>query len=703
MLGGKSGSRRVRALLLTCCSSVLLAIAVAIAALPAAAAAARTAAKRGAATRPHLVTGTPVALDVPENGDDPLVAYDPVSQVTFIAWSDAQAPDNGVELCVLPGGATACSGGGPVLLSVSSTQNPAITGDNTIGLGGLTVLPNGNVVVLGTPVSNSTVAWESPGDGSAFLSASQGLQNGGSFISPVSLFYTFNNAVALNNTDVALLDDYGDYFSDSPYAGPESPDPISSSNSNQGNGGLYPRKSLETSGPEIGAIPAPAPAPTGTELVVGVGDNYAGPNTTLPGCVNSAGTGYGVDVGTVNGGSKAAGTLNHSGIPGYGLLACSALAPVVASGGGAGLGVIEEEGSGISGAGTTYTVDWRPFNATATGGSFGSPVQLQDITAVSLNGGEDFDVAEDGQKGVYASWKDEKGLVLDYSPNGGVTWDGPDVINGVGSEDESQGDPTITAIGNGVGEIAYHNNLGEGDQVYVEQVSFIPPQPTTLTTSQVSGSVTGANLTVPDNTVGETDTAALAGTNAATATGSVTYSLYSDNTCSSSDLVTSSTETVAGGAVPPSSPVTNKLKAGDTYYWEASYSGDQFNAVSTSTCGSEKLTAAPVSAPSSTTTSGTTVTLTLSCPGPCTVTVTIDLPSGGGARAGETPKLVKLTSGKFSLKRRKGGKEHLHLRWSRYARKLLKHDHDKLTTLLQMSVKAGKGRFHTASSLKLRK
>jgi hypothetical protein len=378
-----------------------------------------------------------------------------------------------------------------------------------------------------------------------------------------------------------------------------------------------------------------------------------------------------VDVGTISGDSNAAGTLNHSGIPGYGLLACAALSPVVASGGGAGLGVIEQEGSGISGAGSTYAVDWRPFdvNPTATGGSFGAPVQLQDITAVSLNGGGNFDAAEDSAKGVYASWKDEQGLVLDYSPNGGATWDGPNVIKGVGSEAESQGDPTITAIGNGVGEIAYDNNLGEGDQVYVEQVSFIPPQPTSLSTSQALGSVTGANLTIPDNATGETDQATLSGTNAATATGSVTYSLYSDKSCTSSDLVTSSTATVAGTTVPASSPVTKKLKAGRTYYWQASYTGDQFN----------------------------------TCAGPCTVTITIELPAGGSARATDSKKLIKLTSGKFKLKRKKGGKERLKLSWTKYARKLLKHDHDKLATLLVLKGKSGKSSFTTDSPLKLRK
>ncbi len=226
--------------------------------------------------------------------------------------------------------------------------------------------------MIGTPVSTGSVAWESPGDGSAFLSSSHGLQNGGKFISPVSLFYTFGNAVALSNTDVGLLDDYGNFFSDSPFAGPESP-AISSPNSNPS--GQYPRKGLDTNGPEIAAEPAPAPAPAGTDIVVGVGSNNSAAQLTPTGCLNYAATGYGVSAGEVDGTSKAGGTLNGEGLPNYQLLACSAEEPVLASGGQSGIGVLEEEGSAISGAGPDWQMDYRPFIATATGGSFGLPVR----------------------------------------------------------------------------------------------------------------------------------------------------------------------------------------------------------------------------------------------------------------------------------------------------------------------------------------
>jgi len=479
MLGGKIWKLRGRAFPMAFLISTLCATIVAFTALAPAAA--------------QAGTTTPLALDGPQNGNDPLVVFDPVSATTFVAWSDPQSPDSGVEMCVLPSAASGCEGGGPVLLSVSSTANPAITGDNTISLGGLTVLPNGDVVVIGTPVETGSVAWESPADGSAFLSSGQGLQNGGDFISEVSLFYTFNNAVALGDTDVGLLDDYGDQFSDSSYAGPESPlIPTSSGNpdgynSNQGNGGLYPRKALEIDGSEIAAEPAPAPAAAGTEIVVGVGDNYAGPNTTLPGCVNSSGTGYGVSVGTINGGSNAAGTLNGEGLPGYGLLACSASNPVVASGGKDGIGVLENEGSGISGAGSTYTLDYHPFIATATGGTFGSAVLLAKMTDYA----SDLDVVDDSGTGVYALW-DEDGEHVDYSPNGGATWDAPVLVPEL-SNGANPGDPTIAGVANGQVLLAYDDNLGTGDRTYVELINAAPitvPASTTTTGSSITLTIT---------------------------------------------------------------------------------------------------------------------------------------------------------------------------------------------------------------------
>ena len=65
-----------------------------------------------------------------------------------------------------------------------------------------------------------------------------------------------------------------------------------------------------------------------------------------------------------------------------------------------------------------------------------------------------------------------------------------------------------------------------------------------------------------------TDTATLSGTNAASAGGTVTYSVYSDSACSDS-VTAGGTVTVSAGKVPASSAVS--LSTPGTYYWQASY------------------------------------------------------------------------------------------------------------------------------------
>jgi hypothetical protein len=108
-------------------------------------------------------------------------------------------------------------------------------------------------------------------------------------------------------------------------------------------------------------------------------------------------------------------------------------------------------------------------------------------------------------------------------------------------------------------------------------------QPTTLTTSLSGGGQSGASISVPTGTA-VTDTATLAGTNAATATGTVTYNVYTDSGCTTLASGGGGTaETVTAGAVPPSAPVT--LSTAGTYYWGATYSGDSSNTTSSSTCG----------------------------------------------------------------------------------------------------------------------
>jgi hypothetical protein len=73
----------------------------------------------------------------------------------------------------------------------------------------------------------------------------------------------------------------------------------------------------------------------------------------------------------------------------------------------------------------------------------------------------------------------------------------------------------------------------------------------------------------------------------ANAGGTVTYSVYTDNTCHT-PFGGAGIKNVTNGVVPDSDvPVFN---APGTFYWQAVYSGDANNSVATSTCGSEILT-----------------------------------------------------------------------------------------------------------------
>jgi hypothetical protein len=110
--------------------------------------------------------------------------------------------------------------------------------------------------------------------------------------------------------------------------------------------------------------------------------------------------------------------------------------------------------------------------------------------------------------------------------------------------------------------------------------------PTTTTTKQTGAGVSGANLTVPSGTA-VSDKATIAGAQAKTATGTVTYTLFKDKKCTA-PLVASTVPVLAG---TPSASLPVKPKTG-TYYWVASYSGDSLNGPSASKCGSEVLVAA---------------------------------------------------------------------------------------------------------------
>ncbi len=401
----------------------------------------------------------PIALDAPGNGSPPQIAFDHSTGTAYVAWSapTGQHNANGVYLCVLPARATKCKNGDQLL------TDPQYVGANELSLGGVVVLPGGEAVVLGATNgtgTDGTVSWASAPGGSGFFTSSHGLRNSGLLISPVSLFYAAGNAVPLGRSDIGLLDNYGNFFSDSPFAGPES------TKASTNPGGHYPRKALETTGSEVASEPGSA---AGSEIVVGVGDNFGDGSYKPPGCVNYAATGYGVSVGTVG----PAGTLNTKGLPAYQRLDCSAESPVVAHGGRDGIGVLEQEGNVFDGKGSTDTIDYRPFKTTATGGHFGSRVKLQNATSITLDGASGLDVTDDSATGVYGSWVTEKGLTLDFSPDGGKKWGGSVPLPALAG-DQTQADPVIAGVGKGEVLVAYDNNLHGGDQVFLEGTDALP-------------------------------------------------------------------------------------------------------------------------------------------------------------------------------------------------------------------------------------
>ena len=138
--------------------------------------------------------------------------------------------------------------------------------------------------------------------------------------------------------------------------------------------------------------------------------------------------------------------------------------------------------------------------------------------------------------------------------------------------------------------------------VTIDCSAATPKEPTSVTTTLSGGGKSGTSISVPAGTP-VTDTSTLSGTNATSATGTVTYTVYSNSACTT--VVNSATEKISSaGSLPASSPVT--LSTAGTYYWEASYSGDPTNEPSASICGAggEVATVVPATTETATSLSG---------------------------------------------------------------------------------------------------
>ena len=85
------------------------------------------------------------------------------------------------------------------------------------------------------------------------------------------------------------------------------------------------------------------------------------------------------------------------------------------------------------------------------------------------------------------------------------------------------------------------------------------------------------------------DSATLSGATTS-AGGTVTYTVYTNNTCSAG-AIDAGTKTVTNGSVADSNPIT--FNSAGTWYWQAVYSGDANNHGATSECQSEVLTVNP--------------------------------------------------------------------------------------------------------------
>jgi len=132
---------------------------------------------------------------------------------------------------------------------------------------------------------------------------------------------------------------------------------------------------------------------------------------------------------------------------------------------------------------------------------------------------------------------------------------------------------------------------GVVDCTYTNHINRQPAITTTLSADTV---VVGGTVHDSSNLTGAT----------ANAGGTVTYTVYSDSTCSTS-FANAGTKTVTNGVVPDSDAVTFN-STGD-FYWRAAYSGDSNNDPATSVCTSEHLVVTKKSPTIATTLSAATV------------------------------------------------------------------------------------------------
>lgn len=179
----------------------------------------------------------------------------------------------------------------------------------------------------------------------------------------------------------------------------------------------------------------------------------------------------------------------------------------------------------------------------------------------------------------------------------------------------------LTIAGTYYWQVAYDGDLGNAPSVSTcgqsGEIETVAQAPTTMAQSLSGGGQSGTAISVPAGTA-VTDTATLSGPDAIRATGMVTYTVYTDSSCT--DPFEATTASIApAGTVPPSGPLT--LTVAGTYYWQVSYIGDPNNDAFTTPCGGEVETVTPAQQRTSLTTelssgaqTGTTISVSAGTP-----------------------------------------------------------------------------------------
>ncbi len=636
------------------------------------------------------VSGTPINIGTPYESEHLSVAVDSAG-AAYIAWANTKdlppVTTNVVQYCVLPVNAVGCSESGNLV--------PADNGSN---IDGVQVLVDGSTVVVladvyGTAGSKAgdyepEQEWQSTDGGATFTSVDEGKSVTNGIISadtePLSavvvpgtntLGYGWNTAGGSPPT-----------FNAFPLT---SPPECSTTKCSTTFATLEPNTNPDQIGNAGGQFASQLGANPGVLGIFNT-DFSNGPLGCAPGFGTAYAYGSGAQSAT-NDYNKSPGEADSAWKVAVAQADCNVEYPAVA-GGASGFGVLEDNSA-------TDDIVYHRFDPATDG--FDTPFTT--IAASAFE--EEPAVSQDGAGGIYATFLLGGGggpIDLAYSSDGGAAWTGPSALNP--NTDEGAGDLTSSVGPTGQGWAAWADNGSVYAQQFVasDAVSPVitsPPTADTLTTTQTSGSTTGASITIGAGTVGETDRATLSGANAAIATGTVTYGLFSNPTCTASSKVFSgSTVGVTAGVAAPSAAVTTALAQG-TYYWEAAYSGDAHNVASTSACGSEVLTVVPATLlESKGTSSGGSVTITISCAStPCTVTVTVTItitePSGKAAAArkkkAKRPKIITLATGKFTITAL--GAHKLTLRLTKDGKRLFARDHGRLKAKVLVAEKTAGG------------